>query len=105
MADEQKAASLNREIVTTIYEKADNVSTEGAFSKTTPIGVNFSNVFSKEDPETRQRYTLQNLADNYLNFVKNTLFVYKGDTQPVNSHTAIWIDTSSNPFPNSEITQ
>ena len=57
------------------------------------FGVGFDNVVdTRKDKGT---YSLAQFFDNYMDYMKNTTFVYTGKTQPTNTHVGIWIDTSS----------
>ena len=57
------------------------------------FGVGFENVVDTR--RDKGNYSLAQFFDNYMNFMKNTTFVYTGKTQPANSLIGIWIDTSS----------
>lgn len=39
-------------------------------------------------------YTLSQLFEAFIDFLKTNHYLYMGDEQPVNSNTKIWIDTS-----------
>lgn len=55
------------------------------------FGVTFKNVI--DDRGSKGNYTLAQFFDNYDAFMKNSFFVYRGDTEPVNTRIALWIDT------------
>lgn len=57
------------------------------------FGVGFENVVDTRS--NKGNYSLAQFFDNYMDFMKNTTFVYTGKTQPTNTHVGIWIDTSS----------
>lgn len=57
------------------------------------FGVGFENVVDTR--RGKGNYSLAQFFDNYMDFMKNTTFVYTGKTQPTNTHVGIWIDTSS----------
>lgn len=57
------------------------------------FGVGFENVVDTR--MDKGNYSLAQFFDNYMDFMKNTTFVYTGKTQPTNTHVGIWIDTSS----------
>ena len=57
------------------------------------FGVGFENVVDTR--RDKGNYSLAQFFDNYMDFMKNTTFVYTGKTQPTNTHVGIWIDTSS----------
>ena len=57
------------------------------------FGVGFDNVVDTR--MDKGNYSLAQFFDNYMDFMKNTTFVYTGKTQPTNTHVGIWIDTSS----------
>ena len=57
------------------------------------FGVGFENV--ADTRRDKGNYSLAQFFDNYMDFMKNTTFVYTGKTQPTNTHVGIWIDTSS----------
>lgn len=57
------------------------------------FGVGFENVVDTR--RDKSNYSLAQFFDNYMDFMKNTTFVYTGKTQPANTHVGIWIDTSS----------
>lgn len=57
------------------------------------FGVGFENVVDTRSD--KGNYSLAQFFDNYMDFMKNTTFVYTGKTQPTNTHVGIWIDTSS----------
>ena len=85
MATKIKTLLLN------LQEKADN----GIMQPETPIdfGVSFKNVIDMR--EDKEHYTLEQFFDAFMSYIKETDFIYHGDTTPENSHTKIWIDTSS----------
>ena len=55
------------------------------------FGVTFKNVI--DDRGSKGNYTLAQFFDNYDAFMKNSFFVYRGDTEPANTRIALWIDT------------
>ena len=57
------------------------------------FGVGFDKVVDTR--KDKGNYSLAQFFDNYMDFMKNTTFVYTGKTQPTNTHVGIWIDTSS----------
>lgn len=57
------------------------------------FGVGFENVVDMR--KDKGNYSLAQFFDNYMDYMKNTTFVYTGKTQPTNTHVGIWIDTSS----------
>ena len=57
------------------------------------FGVGFENVVDTR--KDKDNYSLAQFFDNYMDYMKNTTFVYTGKTQPTNTHVGIWIDTSS----------
>ena len=57
------------------------------------FGVGFDNVVDTRSG--KGNYSLAQFFDNYMDYMKNTTFVYIGKTQPTNTHVGIWIDTSS----------
>ena len=57
------------------------------------FGVGFEYVVDTR--RDKGNYSLAQFFDNYMDFMKNTTFVYTGKTQPTNTHVGIWIDTSS----------
>lgn len=57
------------------------------------FGVGFENVVDTR--KDKGHYSLAQFFDNYMDYMKNTTFVYTGKTQPTNTHVGIWIDTSS----------
>ena len=57
------------------------------------FGVGFDNVVDTRSG--KGNYSLAQFFDNYMDYMKNTTFVYTGKTQPTNAHVGIWIDTSS----------
>jgi hypothetical protein len=57
------------------------------------FGVGFDNVVDTRSG--KGNYSLAQFFDNYMDYMKNTTFVYTGKTQPTNTHVGIWIDTSS----------
>ena len=57
------------------------------------FGVGFENVVDTR--RDKGNYCLAQFFDNYMDYMKNTTFVYTGKTQPTNTHVGIWIDTSS----------
>ena len=57
------------------------------------FGVGFENVVDTR--KDKGNYYLAQFFDNYMDYMKNTTFVYTGKTQPTNTHVGIWIDTSS----------
>lgn len=57
------------------------------------FGVGFENVVDTRSG--KGNYSLAQFFDNYMDYMKNTTFVYTGKTQPTNTHVGIWIDTSS----------
>ena len=57
------------------------------------FGVGFDNVVDTRSG--KGNYSLAQFFDNYMDYMKNTTFVYTGKTQPSNTHVGIWIDTSS----------
>ena len=57
------------------------------------FGVDFENVVDTR--KDKGNYSLAQFFDNYMDYMKNTTFVYTGKTQPTNTHVGIWIDTSS----------
>lgn len=57
------------------------------------FGVGFENVVDTR--RDKGNYSLAQFFDNYMDFMKNTTFVYTGKAQPANTHVGIWIDTSS----------
>ena len=57
------------------------------------FGVGFENVVDTRSD--KGNYSLAQFFDNYMDYMKNTTFVYTGKTQPTNTHVGIWIDTSS----------
>lgn len=40
------------------------------------------------------KYTLTQLFEAFVDFLKTNHYVYMGETQPINPNTKIWIDTS-----------
>ena len=57
------------------------------------FGVGFESVVDTR--KDKGNYSLAQFFDNYMDYMKNTTFVYTGKTQPTNTHVGIWIDTSS----------
>ena len=57
------------------------------------FGVGFENVVDTR--KDKGNYSLAQFFDNYMDYMKNTTFVYTGKTQPTTTHVGIWIDTSS----------
>lgn len=65
-----------------------NDGTLGSYYK---IGGSFSEIV---DTRTgKGNYSLAQFFDNYLNFMKNTTFVYAGVDKPANTHIGLWLDT------------
>ena len=58
------------------------------------FGVTFKDVI--DDRGSKGNYTLAQFFDNYDAFMKNSFFVYRGNTEPDNTKIALWIDTSTN---------
>lgn len=75
------------------YVKQVSVKNEsGSLDSAYSIGAGFADVVDTR--ADRGNYTLEQFFDNYINFMRNTTFVYTGTTQPSNTHVGIWIDTS-----------
>lgn len=55
----------------------------------TDVGARFDDIVDSES-----NYSLKQFYDNYVDFMKNTRFVYAGNTQPKNNHVLLWIDTN-----------
>ena len=71
-----------------VKKEDGNMDTERFF------GVNFDHVI--DERASKGNYTLAQFFDNYDAFMKNSFFVYRGNTKPTNTKIALWIDTSTN---------
>ena len=60
----------------------------------TKIGASFEDV--TDDRYGKTSYRLSDFFDNYINFMNENQFIYRGTEKPKNSHVAIWIDTTPN---------
>lgn len=78
-------------LVTQIAQKDDSGTIDYGEEKS--LGVSFGNVYDERSGSGN--YTLQQLFDHYINYMKNANFVYQGATQPTNTHVALWIDTGT----------
>lgn len=78
----------NRTVLKNVSIKQD----DGSLSTPTPIGATFMDVIDSR-PGFGQ-YSLAQFFDNYMDFMKNTTFVYRGENKPQNKHIGIWLDTS-----------
>lgn len=78
----------SKKIVQEIYEKGD----DGLLSNAYKIGASFKEVVDSRSG--KGNYSLEQFFDNYVEFMKNSQFVYMGATKPQNSHVVIWLDTN-----------
>lgn len=67
---------------------------QSAERKDYDIGIDASKVYYT-DPTDDKTYTLDQILASYLKFIKESNFVYSGDSEPLNKRMSIWIDTSS----------
>lgn len=79
-----------KSFVKKVGEKAKDGSLTTPYSE---FGVGFDNVVDTRSG--KGNYSLAQFFDNYIDYMKNTTFVYTGKVQPKNTHVGIWIDTSS----------
>lgn len=76
--------------VTTVRKVTTKLS-DGTLDTDTDLGATFVNVLDVgRSGETG--YSLDQFLDHYINFMKNTTFVYTGVSQPSNTHM-LWVDT------------
>lgn len=67
---------------------------DGAVGNYKEIGVPFTNVIDVDRGSASTGYSLDQLLDSYLDFIKNSNFVYAGTSEPKNHNVKIWLDTS-----------
>lgn len=77
-----------KKLVKQVAIKQDN----GSMGTPYKVGASFEEII--DERKGKGNYTLAQFFDNYLEFMKNTTFVYEGPTKPENQHIGIWIDTS-----------
>lgn len=66
---------------------------DGTLSDDSVIGAIFSEVVDTGRTNATG-YTLDQLMDSYMDFMKTYPFTYVGANKPTNSHAYIWVDTS-----------
>lgn len=77
-------------LVKTVAIKSD----EGTLGSDYKLSSSFQDII--DNRQGKGNYTLAQFFDNYISFMRNGNFIYMGNTQPTNTHIAIWIDTSTN---------
>jgi len=82
----------SRDNITTVRKVAVKQS-DGTLSADTDFGATFANVLDV-GRSNETGYSLDQFLDHYVDFMKNTTFVYTGAIEPVNHHM-LWVDTSS----------
>lgn len=67
------------------------------YSKSKDLGVSFDNVYSLifDVQGNKTYYSLKQFFDHYKTYMESANFVYSGPNQPVNTHVALWIDTTA----------
>lgn len=63
----------------------------GDLSEFTPFGATFETTIDIR--EGQGNYSLAQLFDSYIDYLKTADFLYYGTEAPVNNHNRIWIDT------------
>lgn len=76
----------------TLVKEVAQKSQEGQLQTPVQFGVKFEDVIDTRSG--KGNYSLAQLFDAYIDYMKNANFVYSGDTKPVNTHMSLWIDTS-----------
>ena len=65
---------------------------DGSLGSYVKLGASFEEIVdSRRD---KGNFSLAQFFDNYMDFMKNTTFVYSGPNKPENNHIGFWIDTS-----------
>lgn len=65
---------------------------DGTFGEHYRIGATFNDIVDGERSGA-SGYSLADFFDNYMSFMNNSFFVYRGTNEPTNTHIGIWIDT------------
>jgi hypothetical protein len=85
MADELTTKTLVKEVA--VKEE------DGTFSTPLSWGVSFQDVADVSRTGATQ-WTLAQMMDSYLDFLKTNNFIAYGTDVPTNSHVRLWIDTA-----------
>lgn len=75
-------------LVKTVAVKSE----DGTLGSDFKIGAGFNEIV--DDRAGKGNYSLAQFFDNYMDFMKNSFFVYYGTDEPANTHIPLWIDTS-----------
>lgn len=75
-------------LVKTVAIKDEN----GLLGSDYKIGAGFNEIV--DDRAGKTTYTLAQFFDSYMDFMKNSYFVYYGVNEPTNTHIPLWIDTA-----------
>lgn len=81
------------DIKKTVLKEVSTKNDTGDLDAPVSIGADFEHIIDVRSKH-KKHYTLDQFFDHYINFMLKGDFVYRGDEEPKNKHTRIWIDTN-----------